>query len=113
MENYKDDFMKVLYEAAAMAVKEAARKGLAILVLMLCVIGLTTALIYYYTQTRKDIADLRLEYKQEIAEARNETRQCEQARIEQAATFSEQITGLKQELASVRGQLQYALRRVR
>lgn len=109
----KQEFMKFLYDIAAMAVKEIARKGVLFLVLMLVSVGLSITLYSFYHQTRQDIHDLRLEYKQEIAEARNETRQCEQARIEQAAIFTEQITGLKQELATTKGQLSYLLRRVK
>lgn len=111
--NYKEEFMKILFDAISIAVKEAARKGLAILLLLIAVIGLSVALVYHFNTTREEIAQLRVECKKDVSEARSETRECEEARIAQAAQFNEIISGMKQEIARMRGQLDAIGRRVK
>ena len=102
---YDMELLKMRLEMLRQLWQRLLKQGVLVSSLFAAVLFLGWALYYVDGRYRDDIKALRLEYKDEVADVRNQLRACEQDRIEQAAIFNEALAGMKQELASVKGTL--------
>lgn len=99
------ELLKMRLEMLRQLWQRLLKQGVLVSSLFAAVVLLGWVVYYLDGRYREDIKALRLEYKDEVADVRNQLRACEQDRIEQAAIFNEALAGMKQELASVKGTL--------
>lgn len=93
---YEMEYLELRLKMLAELWRKLLRQGFVVTFLVVVVCALSYAIVCLYTHTSTEIRELRAEYKTELAQARDETRQCEQERLRQAAVFDEKIQGLRE-----------------
>ena len=95
-QEYEMKYLELRLKMLAELWQKLLRQGFVVTFLVLIVCGLSYVIVWLYDHTSTEIRELRTEYKTELAQARDETRQCEQERLRQAAVFDEKIQGLRE-----------------
>ena len=72
------------------------KQGVLVTAQFIAIGALSYAVVWLHNHSTDEIDALRVEYKADLAEARNETRLCEQERLRQAAVFNEKIQAIQE-----------------
>lgn len=95
-QEYEMKYLELRLKMLAELWQKLLRQGFVVTFLVVIVCALSYAVVWLHNHSTEEIHALRIEYKADLAEARNETRLCEQERLRQAAVFDEKIQGLRE-----------------